>query len=91
MPTNVLYLAILPIIHVSNTQVLGFGLTEQVLTLFSDRKSATEFFPDEVDGYVETFKNRQKHLTGGHVKGWDMFKEPTADGRVIVRVVQHVA
>jgi hypothetical protein len=91
MPTNELYLTILPLIHVSNTQILGFGLTEEVLTLFPDRNFATEFFPDEVNGYIETFKNRQKYLTGGHVKGWDIHQEPTADGRVIVRVIQHVS
>lgn len=91
MPSNVLYLAILPIIHVSNTQFFGFGLTEEILTLFPDKTFATEFFPDEVDGYVETFNNRLKFMTGGHVKSWSVIKEPTADGRVIVRVVQHVA
>ena len=91
MPTNELYLAVLPIIHVSTNQALGYGLTEQILTVFPDRNFATEFFPDEVDGYIQTFKNREKYLTGGHVTGWDVRKEPTADGRVIVRVVQHVA
>ena len=91
MPTNELYLTILPLIHVSPNQAFGFGLTEETLTLFPDRNFATEFFPDEVDGYIDTFKNRQKYLTGGHSKRWDVHKEPTADGRVIVRVVQHVA
>jgi hypothetical protein len=90
MPSNTLYLGILPIIHVSTNQ-FGFGLTEEILTLFPDRNFATEFFENEVDGYIETFKNRQKYLTGGHVTGWDIHKEPTADGRVIVRVIQHVS
>jgi hypothetical protein len=88
--SNDLYLAILPLIHVSNNQALGFGLTEETLTLFPDRNFATEFFADEVDGYIVTFKNRTKYLIGGHVKGWDIHKEPTEDGRVIVRVVQYV-
>jgi len=91
MPTNKLYLTILPLIHVSVNQAMGFGLTEQTLTLFPDRNFATEFFPDEVDGYIATFEHRQKYLTGGHVTGWEIHKEPTADGRVVVRVIQHVA
>ena len=51
---------------------------------------ATEFFEDEVDGYLMTFQNRVKFMTGGHVKGWDVYKEPIGNHRVIVRVVQHV-
>jgi hypothetical protein len=90
MPTNELYLSVLPIIHVTTNQALGFGLTEQVLTVFPDRNFATGFFPDEVDGYIQTFKNREKYLIGGHSKAWEVHKEPTADGRVIVRVTQHV-
>jgi hypothetical protein len=89
-PGNVLYLAVLPLIHVSHNQVLGFGLTEETLTLFPDKDFATEFFEDEVDGYVDTFKNRIKYMTGGHVTGWDVHKEPTANGRVIVKVIQYV-
>ena len=91
MPSNDLYLSILPLIHVSMNQALGFGLTEQTLTLFPDRNFATEFFADEVDGYIETFQNRVKYLTGGHVTAWEVHKEPTDDGRVVVRVIQHVA
>lgn len=90
MATNELYLTILPLIHISLNQAMGFGLTEQTLTLFPDRNFATEFFPDEVDGYIATFEHRQKYLTGGHVTGWEIHKEPTADGRVVVRVIQHV-
>ena len=50
--TNELYLTVLPIIHMGQ----AFGLTEQVLTLFPDRNFATEFFPDEVEGYVATLR-----------------------------------
>jgi hypothetical protein len=89
--SNDLYLAVLPLIHVSNNQVLGFGLTEETLTLFPDKNFATEFFADEVEGYINTFKHRTKYLTGGHVKDWSVFPEPQPNGRVIVRVVQHVA
>ena len=38
MPSNELYLTVLPLIH------LGNGLTEQSLTVFPDRNFATEFF-----------------------------------------------
>ncbi len=88
MPRNDLYLAVLPIIHLG----AEFGKTEQVLTLFPDMRFATGFLPDEVDGYIATFTHRANAgLIGGHVTGYSVFKEPTGDGRVFVRVVQNVA
>jgi hypothetical protein len=91
MPSNKLYLAVLPLIHMTAVGPLGFGLTEQTLTLFPDKNLATEFFPDEVEGYMTTFKNRaDKYLTGGHVSHYGVSTEATADGRVIVVVIQHV-
>jgi hypothetical protein len=84
MPSNDFYLAVLPLIH------LNQGSTEETLTLFPDKNFATEFFPDQVDMYVTAFTNRTKYLTGGHVTGYEVYKEPTNDGRVIVRVVQKV-
>jgi hypothetical protein len=86
MASNDLYLVVLPLIHVSS------GLTEQTLTLLPNIDFATEFFPDEVEGYIATFTNRaDKYLTGGHVTGYKVKKEPTPDGRrFIVRVVQNV-
>lgn len=69
----------------------NFGMTEQVLTLMPDRSFATEFFPDEAATYIQTFKWRaDKYLTGGHVTGYEFKQEPTASGRVIVRVIQNV-
>ncbi len=88
--SNVLYLAVLPIIHTSPTQQFGFGLTEEILTLFPDEDFATRFFEDEADNYITIFDNRTKYMIGGHVAGWEIHKEPTADGRVIVKVIQHV-
>ena len=89
--SNELFLAVLPLIHVSTTAYFGYGLTEQTLTLFPDKKFATVFFPDEVDSYILAFESRaQKYLTGGHVTGYEFHKQPTEDGRVIVRVVQYV-
>jgi hypothetical protein len=91
VPTNELYLAVLPLIHISTNRVIGFGLTEQTLTLFPDRNFATEFFPDEVDRYIATFTNRaDTYLTGGHVISYECVKEETDDGRVIVKVRQNV-
>jgi hypothetical protein len=88
---NTLYLAVQPLIHVTLNQVMGYGLTEQTLTLYPDRNFATEFFPDEVDTYIEAFKWRaDKYLTGGHVVSYDLSKEETNDGRIIVRVTQNV-
>jgi hypothetical protein len=85
MPSNDLYLVVLPLIH------LDTGLTEQTLTLLPGRNFATEFFEDEVQGYILMFKNRgNKYFTGGHVTGYDVHTEETEDNRVIVRVVQNV-
>lgn len=86
MQSNDLYLAVLPLIHLG----AEFGKTEETLTLFPDRNFATEFFPDEVAGYLSTFQNRIKYLVGGHSKSYEAVTETTSDGRVIVRVVQHV-
>jgi hypothetical protein len=91
MRTNRLYLAVLPLIHVTPVGPFGFGLTEQTLTLFPDRNLATEFFPDEVESYMATVKNRaDKYLSGGHVTHYDVSTEATDDGRMIVVVIQHV-
>jgi hypothetical protein len=87
LPANDLYLVVLPLMHLST------GLAEQTLTLLPNREFATEFFADEVDGYIEFFKNRaNKYMTGGHVTDYQTFKQETHDGqRFIVRVVQNVS
>jgi hypothetical protein len=70
---------------------MNTGATEQTLTLYPDRKLATEFLPDEVDSYVDFFEERAtRHLVGGNVLGYEFRPEPTDDGRVIVKVVQIV-
>jgi len=87
-PENKLYLAVLPLVHLGET----FGRTEQMLTLFPSREFATEFFPDEVEGYILTFERRaNQYLVGGHVTGYTFIPERTKDGRVVVRVMQRVA
>jgi hypothetical protein len=80
---NQLYLTVLPIIHLEN------GKTEQVITLTSDRTSATEFFPNEVDFYVNFFQSRIPYLIGGHVTGYTISTEKTVQGLVVVRVAQN--
>jgi hypothetical protein len=91
MEPNELYLVVLPLIHISVSPTLGFGMTEQTLTLMPSKEFATQFFPDEVDGYIATFENRAKqYLTGGHVTGYKVEKLPTDDGRFVVKVIQNV-
>jgi hypothetical protein len=87
MSPNELYFVVQPLIHLGRDQ---FGKTEEVLTLLPDRKFATEFFPDEVEGYISTFENRIKYLSGGHLKGYDIYQEKTGEGRIVVRVIQNV-
>jgi hypothetical protein len=84
---NDLYLVVIPAIHINDQ---NFGYTEQILTLLPGSELATPFFPDEVNHYILMFKNRTKHLTGGHVTGYDLVEEMRDDGRVIVRVTQNV-
>jgi hypothetical protein len=93
MPSNELFLAVLPLVHVTQNPVLGYGLTEETLTLFPDKNFATEFLPEEVDNYITAFKWRaEKYLVGGRVTGYEFHKDATEDGlRVIVRVVQNVS
>jgi hypothetical protein len=87
---NVLYLTVLPLLHFNKFSGLG-GSTDQAMTLFPSRQMATEFFPDEVDQYLNELKTRARdYLVGGHVKGYEFQKVVIHDDRVIVRVLQHV-
>jgi hypothetical protein len=88
MASNKLYLAVLPMVHLAANQ---YGLTEQVITLLPGREHATEFFPDEVNEYISIFDRRLKYLIGGHVTGYEFdASETTPEGRVVVKVTQHV-
>lgn len=99
MPSNELYLVVLPLIHIPSPVINRLisnvvrqpGPMEQVLTLFPDRDFATEFYSDEVQFYIDSFRANIRSLTGGHVTGYEIFTETTADGRIVVRVVQYVA
>lgn len=85
MYSNELYLAVLPVIHLSS------GATEQMLTLFPDRNFATEFSAQEVDQYISFFQTRaDSYLVGGHVKSYHCQKEPAGGGRFVVLVKQNV-
>jgi hypothetical protein len=77
----------MPILHRNTFQ----EPQEQVLTLFPDRTFATEFYPDEVEIYINIFGQMAQSLTGGHVTHYDVIKQPTDDGRVVVMVEQHVS
>jgi hypothetical protein len=87
MATIELYLAVLPMVHLGINQ---YGLTEQVITLLPDPKQATEFFPDEVQDYLNIFDRRTQYLVGGHVTGYSFEKIVTPNNRVVVKVYQHV-
>ncbi len=91
MIANELYLAVLPIIHITEI-AYSSGRPEQVLTLFPKRDFATVFFRDEVENYVTILKAQaNRYLVGAHVTGYHFATEETEDGRFIVKVTQHVA
>jgi hypothetical protein len=88
MTINHLYFVVIPMIHASGP---SYGLTEQVLTLLPDKESATEFYKDELQEYINLFENRAKRsLSGGHVLGYTLYTEDAGMGRFIVRVDQRV-
>lgn len=94
MPRSIdLYLAVLPLVHISNTPFATEGTTQQVLTLFPDKAFATDFYPDQVDYYIDLFRVRAStFLVGGHIKGYEFQRETTEEGLVVVKVVQqHVS
>jgi hypothetical protein len=83
--SNELYLMVMPTISLSN------GQTDQLITLIGDKNLATEFFADEVSSIELMFKNRTQYFSGGHVTGYSLSHEPTESGRIVVKVLQHVA
>lgn len=91
MTSNELYMAVLPLIHLTPVGPLGFGLTEETLTLLPGRELATRFHRDDVERYIETFRNRMHYLTGPRVSGYHISTEESEDGLFLVKVVQVVA
>ena len=84
---NELYLAVLPLVHYS--RFFAGERYEEVMTLVPDRNFATEFLPNEVDRYIQTFRNAAEEKLGGPVRLYHYEKRNTADGRVYVVVMQH--
>ena len=95
MPNNDLYLAVVPLIRVPSPHLGIAGVTpgsvQEFLTLVGDRNLASEFYPDELEHYVETFRAGLRYLTGGHVTGYDVLPQEQNDGRWIVKVTQYVS
>jgi len=78
--TNELYLVVLPLIHLTER----VGLTEQVLTLFPEKRYATKFFPEQVDTHISLFQNRTGNLSGGHVTGYEVMQIIWLAGRFLL-------
>ena len=87
MQQNILYLATLPLFHLGP----GIPRAEEVFTLYPDRDFATQFFPDELNRYKDTFKFLVQQLKGGHVIGYDFIEEDAGNGRIILQVIQNVS
>jgi hypothetical protein len=91
MRENELYLAVLPLIHLTTVGPMGFGLTEEVLTLLPGREMATRFHRAEVEKYISTFQNRTQYITGGRVRGYELrLQQDEGSDLVIVQVIQLV-
>lgn len=84
---NDLYLAVLPLVHYSRH--FAGERFEEVMTLVPERNFATEFSPDEVDRYIQTFRNAAEEKFGGPVRRFNYIQHKTADGRVYVVVTPH--
>lgn len=58
-----MYLAVLPLVHYS--QFFAGERFEEVMTLVPDRNFASEFDPNAVDLYINTFRNAAEARYGG--------------------------
>jgi hypothetical protein len=85
---NDLYLAVLPLVHYS--RFFAGERYEEVMTLVPDRNFATEFAANDVDRYIQTFKNAAEEKYGGPVRLYNYNKYEADDGRVYVVVTQNV-
>ena len=81
---NELYLAVLPLVHYS--RLFAGERFEEVMTLVPDRNFATEFHPQEVDRYVQTFRNAAEEKYGGPLRQFNYQVVPVDNGRVYVVV-----
>jgi hypothetical protein len=79
-----LYLAVLPLVHYSRN--FAGERFEEVMTLVPDRNFATEFEPNAVSVYIQTFKNAAEEKFGGPVRRFKYEPYATNEGRVYVVV-----
>lgn len=101
MPSNELYVAVLPLMRIPPLSygprirlpgvVRTSGSVEQFMTLFPSKEFASEFFPDEAEYYLDLVRSYVNSITGGRVIRYEVSPENTADGRIIVKVVQYVS
>ena|SRR5579862_7135843 len=85
---NDLFLAVIPLVHYS--RFFSGERYEEVMTLVPDRSFATEFGADEVDRYIQTFRNAAEEKYGGPVRRYNYEPYATGDGRFYVVVTQNV-
>ena len=81
-----LFLAVLPLVHYS--RLFAGTSYEEVMTLLPDRNFATEFKPNEVDQYINAFREAAEEKLGGPVRRYRYSKYWTDDQRVYVVVNQ---
>jgi hypothetical protein len=72
-----LFFVVMPQISLSPS---AYGKVDRVLTLLPDKTFASEFLPQEVDGYMLVFQHRQKYFLGGDVTGYSYEKIRTPSG-----------
>ena len=88
MLSNILYMAVLPLIHTGSS---FYGLTEEVLTLLPDKGLATRFRREDVQAYIDLFNSRaDKYLGGGGVAKYVLNTELVEGDLIIVQVIQNV-
>jgi hypothetical protein len=89
LPSNVenrLFLAVLPLVHYS--KFFAGETYEEVMTLLPDLNFATEFRLDQVDQYIETFKNAvNPKYTGQQPRSFQFNKYSTDLTRPVCVVV----
>jgi hypothetical protein len=82
-----LFLAVLPLVHYS--RAFGGATYEEVMTLLPEQNFATEFTEQNVDQYIQTFRDAAEEKFGGPVRKFAYTKHPTGTGRILVVVNQY--
>jgi hypothetical protein len=81
-----LFIAVLPLVHYS--RFFAGASYEEVMTLVPDRNFATEFNAQDVDQYINTFREAAEEKFGGPMRVYRYSKHLADDGRVFVVVNQ---